>query len=57
MSKHGQKARKKQMTMAGKPLLLDAAIARKNAILAKAGTVIDPQIDAAIRAKYNIYFS
>jgi len=47
----------KEWNEAGKPLLLDAAIARKNAILAKAGTVIDPQIDAAIRAKYNIYFS
>ncbi|MFM2390917.1 MAG: hypothetical protein RLZZ437_2472, partial [Pseudomonadota bacterium] len=41
---------------AGKPLLLDTAIARKNAILAKAGNRIDPAIDAAIRAKYNIYF-
>jgi len=37
--------------------LLDVAIARKNAILASAGNVIDPQIDAAIRAKYNIYFA
>ena len=25
-------------------------------ILAKAGRQVDPQIDAAIRAKYNIYF-
>jgi trimethylamine--corrinoid protein Co-methyltransferase len=46
----------KEWNEAGKPLLLDAAIARKNSILAKAGSVIDPQIDAAIRAKYNIYF-
>ena len=28
----------------------------KRQILARAGNVIDPQIDAAIRAKYNIYF-
>ena len=46
----------KEWNEAGKPLLLDAAIARKNSILAKSGNVIDPQIDAAIRAKYNIYF-
>jgi trimethylamine--corrinoid protein Co-methyltransferase len=37
-------------------LLLDKAFARKNAILAKAGRQIDPEIDAAIRAKYRIYF-
>jgi trimethylamine--corrinoid protein Co-methyltransferase len=46
----------KEWNEAGKPQLLDVAIARKNSILAKAGNVIDPQIDAAIRAKYNIYF-
>ena len=46
----------KEWNEAGKPLLLDAAIARKNSILAKAGNVIDPEIDAIIRAKYNIYF-
>jgi trimethylamine--corrinoid protein Co-methyltransferase len=46
----------KEWNEAGKPLLLDTAIARKNSILAKAGCVIDPQIDAAIRAKYNIHF-
>lgn len=47
----------KEWNEAGKPLLLDTAIARKNAILASSGNVIDPAIDAAIRAKYNIYFS
>ncbi|MGB7262064.1 MAG: trimethylamine methyltransferase family protein, partial [Albidovulum sp.] len=46
----------KEWNEAGKPVLLDAAIARKNEILSKAGSVIDPQIDQAIRAKYNIYF-
>jgi trimethylamine--corrinoid protein Co-methyltransferase len=46
----------KEWNEAGKPLLLDTAIARKNEILAKAGSVIDPQIDQAIRATYNIYF-
>jgi trimethylamine--corrinoid protein Co-methyltransferase len=46
----------KEWNEAGKPLLLDAAIARKNEILAKAGNVISPEIDRAIRAKFNIYF-
>lgn len=46
----------KEWNEAGKPLLLDKAIARKNAILAKAGSMIDPQIDAFIRANYNIHF-
>ena len=46
----------KEWNEAGKPLLLDMAIARKNEILAKAGNVISPEIDRAIRAKFNIYF-
>jgi trimethylamine---corrinoid protein Co-methyltransferase len=46
----------KEWNEAGKPLLLDAAIKRKNDILANAGSVIDPAIDQAIRERYNIYF-
>jgi trimethylamine--corrinoid protein Co-methyltransferase len=46
----------KEWNEAGKPLLLDKALARKNAILAKAGNQIDPEIDAFIRANYNIHF-
>jgi trimethylamine---corrinoid protein Co-methyltransferase len=46
----------KEWNEAGKPLLLDAAIARKNDILSKAGSVIDPDIDQAIRKAYKIYF-
>ena len=46
----------KEWNEAGKPLLLDKAIARKNAILAKAGCMVDPQIDAQIRAKYTMHF-
>jgi trimethylamine--corrinoid protein Co-methyltransferase len=46
----------KEWNEAGKPLLLDTAIRRKNDILAKAGCVVDPEIDAAIRARFNIYF-
>ena len=34
---------------------MDRAIARKNAILAKAGNQIDPQVDAAIRAAFRIH--
>jgi trimethylamine--corrinoid protein Co-methyltransferase len=46
----------KEWNEAGKPLLLDKALARKNAILAKAGSQIAPEIDAFIRANYNIHF-
>ena len=46
----------KEWNEAGKPLLLDKAIARKNAILAKAGCMVDPQIDAQVRAKYTMHF-
>jgi trimethylamine--corrinoid protein Co-methyltransferase len=46
----------KEWKEAGKPLLLETAIARKNEILSKAGSTIDPEIDRAIRAKFNIYF-
>lgn len=52
----GNRMSPKEWNEAGKPILLDKAIERKNAILAKAGNVIDPEIDRAIRAKYNIYF-
>ena len=46
----------KEWNEAGKPLLLDSAIRRKNEIWAKAGSVIDPAIDAQIRAKYPMHF-
>jgi trimethylamine--corrinoid protein Co-methyltransferase len=46
----------KEWNEAGKPLLLDKAIQRKNTILARAGCQIEPEIDAAIRATYNIHF-
>ena len=52
----GNRMSPKEWNEAGKPLLLDKALARKNAILAKAGRRIEPDIDAAIRAKYKIYF-
>jgi trimethylamine--corrinoid protein Co-methyltransferase len=46
----------KEWNEAGTPLLLDRAIARKNAILSQAGCCIEPELDAAIRRKFNIYF-
>jgi len=52
----GNRMSPKEWVEAGRPLLLDRAMARKNTILAKAGRQIDPQLDAAIRAAYNIHF-
>lgn len=52
----GNRMSPKEWVEAGRPMLLDKAIARKNDILAKAGIQLDPQLDAAIRADYNIYF-
>ncbi|WP_022704131.1 trimethylamine methyltransferase family protein [Pseudorhodobacter ferrugineus] len=52
----GNRMSPKEWNEAGKPLLLDKAIERKNAILARAGRLIDPEVDAMIRAKYKIYF-
>ncbi|MCB5409785.1 trimethylamine methyltransferase family protein [Pseudogemmobacter faecipullorum] len=54
--KVGNRMSPKEWMEAGKPQLLDKAMERKNAILAKAGCVIDPQIDAAVRARFNMYF-
>jgi trimethylamine--corrinoid protein Co-methyltransferase len=53
----GNRMSPKEWAEAGKPQLLDRAIARKNSILAKAGSQIDPAVDAAIRAAYNIHFA
>jgi trimethylamine--corrinoid protein Co-methyltransferase len=52
----GNRMSPKEWAEAGKPQLLDRAIARKNDILSKAGCVIDPAIDAAVRARFNMYF-
>lgn len=52
----GNRMSPKEWVEAGQPQLLDRAIARKNEILAKAGCTIDPEVDAAIRARWNIYF-
>ena len=52
----GNRMSPKEWAEAGKPLLLDRAMARKTEILAKAGCQIAPEIDAAIRARFNIHF-
>jgi trimethylamine--corrinoid protein Co-methyltransferase len=52
----GNRMSPKEWVEAGRPLLLDRAIARKNSILASAGSQIEPEIDAAIRSAYNIHF-
>ena len=52
----GNRMSPKEWVEAGQPQLLDRAIARKNALLSRAGSQIDPQIDALIRARYNIHF-
>jgi trimethylamine---corrinoid protein Co-methyltransferase len=52
----GNRMSPKEWAEAGRPLLLDQAIARKHALLAQGRRQIDPSVDAAIRAKFNIYF-
>ncbi len=52
----GNRMSPKEWNEAGRPLLIDKAIARKNEILANAQIKFDPAFDAAIRADYNIYF-
>ena len=52
----GNRMSPKEWVEADRPMLLERAIQRKNEILAKARMQIDPQIDAAIRTDYNIYF-
>jgi trimethylamine--corrinoid protein Co-methyltransferase len=53
----GNRMSPKEWVEADRPMLLDKAIARKNSILAKAGRQIDPDVDAAIRADYRIFFN
>jgi trimethylamine--corrinoid protein Co-methyltransferase len=52
----GNRMSPKEWNEAGKPLLLDGAIRRKNDILSKAGCQVSPEIDAAVRAAFNIHF-
>jgi trimethylamine--corrinoid protein Co-methyltransferase len=52
----GNRMSPKEWIEAGKPQLLDRAIARKNEILARAKCQIEPEIDEKIRAAFKIYF-
>lgn len=52
----GNRMSPKEWNEAQKPLLLDAARARKDRILAAAQCCIDPAIDEEIRRKFKIYF-
>ncbi|MBE2277503.1 MAG: trimethylamine methyltransferase family protein, partial [Rhodobacteraceae bacterium] len=52
----GNRMSPKEWNEAGKPQLLDRATARKEEILARAGCQIDPAVDAAVRARFNMYF-
>ena len=52
----GNRMSPKEWNEAGRPILLDRAIARKHDLLARSVSTIDPALDAAIRAKFNIHF-
>ena len=52
----GNRMSPKEWAEAGQPELLDRAIARKNAILAQAGCMVAPEVDAAVRAAFRIHF-
>ncbi|MEO1640658.1 MAG: trimethylamine methyltransferase family protein [Pseudomonadota bacterium] len=53
----GNRMSPKEWNEADRPDLIEAAIARKNQILAEAQIKFDPAFDAAIRKDYNIYFN
>ena len=53
----GNRMSPKEWAENDKPALLETAIARKNAILAKAGHQIDPQTDAEIRKTFRIHLT
>jgi trimethylamine--corrinoid protein Co-methyltransferase len=53
----GNRMSPKEWNEANRPILIDQAIKRKNAILEQARIQIDPAIDAAIRKDYKIYFN
>ncbi len=52
----GNRMSPKEWNEADRPDLIEAAIARKNKILAEAQINFDPAFDQAIRKDYNIYF-
>ena len=52
----GNRMSPKEWEEAQKPDLVAGARAKKHAILAEAGPVVDPALDAAVREKYRMYF-
>ncbi len=52
----GNRMSPKEWGEAGRPKLLDQAIKRKHQLLARGQSQIPAELDAAIRAKFNIYF-
>jgi len=52
----GNRMSPKEWVEAGRPELLARTIARKEELLAKMGNVLDPALDAAVRARFNIHF-
>jgi trimethylamine--corrinoid protein Co-methyltransferase len=52
----GNRMSPKEWNEVNRPNLIDAAIARKNQILASSGSQIEPELDARIRERFNIYF-
>jgi trimethylamine--corrinoid protein Co-methyltransferase len=54
--KVGNRMSPKEWEEAGRPGLMDRAIARTDAILASAPCQIPPDVDRAVRAAYNIRF-
>jgi trimethylamine--corrinoid protein Co-methyltransferase len=52
----GNRMSPKEWVEAGQPGLIDRAIRRKNDILSKAGCQVDAEVDAAVRARWQVYF-
>ncbi len=52
----GNRMSPKEWGEAGRPLLLDGAIARKEAILARAECRVPPEVDRAVREAFRIHF-
>ncbi|HMO71716.1 MAG TPA: methyltransferase, partial [Paracoccaceae bacterium] len=52
----GNRMSPKEWGEAGRPMLLDAARARMEAVLKRAGSVIPDAVDAAVRARFDIRF-
>jgi trimethylamine---corrinoid protein Co-methyltransferase len=52
----GNRMSPKEWVEAGRPLLLDKAIARKNELLRRMGSTIDAELDAKVRSVWPIHF-